>query len=211
MRVIFAVPLEVIGHVTLGEAGGFDHDRELARGFLDRDDVADLDLIGGDVDAAAVDLDVTVVDELARGEHGRDELGAIDHRVEAALELADQIGGRVALHAERFDVIGVELALRDVPVIALDLLLRGRPQMFSPMRRSILYLACARFVIAVPLKGDGQGTRPPLRRTRGFDNDRLCAEQGGSATGASNAERAPVPKGASSAVGPSRPGRPSQT
>jgi hypothetical protein len=27
---------------------------------------------------------------------------------------------------------------------------RGRPQMFSPMRRSILYLASARFVIVFP-------------------------------------------------------------
>jgi len=64
---------------------------ELLRGVLDLDDVADLDLVARDVDALAVHLDVAVVDELARGEHGRHELGAIDHGVEPALEQADQV------------------------------------------------------------------------------------------------------------------------
>src|SRR5271165_3385513 len=42
--------------------------------------------------------------------------------------------------------------------------------MFSPMRRSILYFASARFVIAIPLLTCAikvqRGTRPPLRRWR---------------------------------------------
>src|SRR5208282_2904915 len=92
-------------------------------GFLDLDEVADLDLVGGDVDATAVDLHVAVVDELARGEHRRHELGAINQRIEAALQQADQMGARIAAQAQRLDVIFVELALRDVAVIALDLLL----------------------------------------------------------------------------------------
>src|SRR6185437_6906053 len=41
--------------------------------------------------------------------------------------------------------------------------LLGRPQMFSPIRRSILYFASARFVIAIPLIQVQRGTRPPLR------------------------------------------------
>jgi len=44
---------------------------ELLGGFLDLDDVADLELIAGDVDLAAVYLDVAVIDELARGEYRR--------------------------------------------------------------------------------------------------------------------------------------------
>src|SRR5271165_3257000 len=42
--------------------------------------------------------------------------------------------------------------------------------MFSPMRRSILYFASARFVIAIPLLTCAikvqRGTRPPLRQRR---------------------------------------------
>ena len=34
---------------------------------------------------------MAVADELARGEHGRYELGAVDDGVEAALEEADQL------------------------------------------------------------------------------------------------------------------------
>ena len=64
-----------------------------------------------------------MVDELARGEHRRHELGAIDHRVEPALQQADQVGARVALHAHRLHIVLVELALGNVAVIALELLL----------------------------------------------------------------------------------------
>jgi hypothetical protein len=57
-------------------------------------------------------------------EHRRHELGAIDDRVEPALQEPDEIGARVALHPQRFDIVLVELALGDVAVIALELLLR---------------------------------------------------------------------------------------
>jgi hypothetical protein len=64
----------------------------------------------GDVDAAAVHLDVAVIDELARGEHGGHEFGAIDHGVETALEQADQVFTGIALHPAGFDIDAVELA-----------------------------------------------------------------------------------------------------
>src|SRR6185369_13685669 len=63
------------------------------------------------------------VDELAGGEHRRDELGAIDDRVETALQEADQVLTGVALHPSGLDIDAVELALADVGVIALELLL----------------------------------------------------------------------------------------
>src|SRR5271168_4316125 len=73
--------------------------------------------------------------------------------------------------------------------------LRGRPQMFSPIRRSILYFASARFVIAIPLKiGPGYEERALLMRSKSAD--RLSAEQGLKATGASNDKRALVPESA---------------
>ena len=110
-------------NVTLGEILGFQHQRHLARGILDLDEIADLDQERWDVDPAAVHLDVAVVDELARGEDRRHELGAIDHRIEPALEQADQVVAGVALHADRLGVILAELLLGDVAVIALELLL----------------------------------------------------------------------------------------
>ena len=67
---------------------------------------------------------MAVVDELARGEHRRHEFRAIDHRVEAALQEADQIVARVAAHADRLGVIFAELLFRNIAVIAFELLLR---------------------------------------------------------------------------------------
>ena len=79
--------------------------------------------VARDGDAAAVDGDVAVRHELARGEHGRHELGAIDDGVETALEQADQVLGRRALEAGGLDVDLREGALGDVGVVALELLL----------------------------------------------------------------------------------------
>src|SRR3954453_6279070 len=66
---------------------------------------------------------MAVVDELARGEHGGDEFGPIDHGIETALQKADQVFAGVALHAAGFDIDAVELALGNIGVIALQLLL----------------------------------------------------------------------------------------
>src|SRR3984957_3049094 len=67
--------------------------------------------------------------------------------------------------------------------------------MFSPIRRSILYFACARFVIAVPLKSvrvhEERALLCALKSA-----DRLLAEQGLKATVASNDKRALVPESA---------------
>src|SRR5262249_39855783 len=111
------------GHVALGELACLKHQRELLGGFLDLDDVADLELVAADVDAAAVHLDVAVVDELAGGEKRRHELCAIDHAVETALQQANQVLAGVTLQAARLDIDAVELPLADIGVIALQLLL----------------------------------------------------------------------------------------
>jgi hypothetical protein len=98
------IGFDEIRHVTLAELACFQNVGELLGGFLDLDEVAGLELVARDVDAAAVHLDVAVIDELARGEHGGDELGAIDHRVETALEQADQVLTGVALHPAGLDI-----------------------------------------------------------------------------------------------------------
>src|ERR1700681_3244132 len=122
-RHLGVIDFDEIGHVALAELACFKHDGELLGGFLDLDEVADLDLVARDVDAAAVHLDVAVIDELARGEHGGDEFGAIDHGVETALEQADQVFAGIAFHPPGFDIDAVKLAFADVGVITLQLLL----------------------------------------------------------------------------------------
>src|SRR3546814_13288873 len=67
--------------------------------------VAILHLIGGDVDALAVHGDVAVVHELAGGEDGRHELGAVDHRVEPALQQADEVFAGVAAAARGHGIV----------------------------------------------------------------------------------------------------------
>src|SRR5262249_30662956 len=97
--------------------------RHLARLLLELDDVVVLHPIGGDGDTTAIDLDVAVVHELARGEDGRRELGAIDDGIDAPLQQGDQMLAGVALAARGLGEDAVELTLADVPVVALELLL----------------------------------------------------------------------------------------
>src|SRR3982750_3873732 len=117
------IGFDEIRYVALAELAGFQHRGKLLRRFLDLDEVAGLELVARNIDATAVHLDVAVVDELARGEHGGNELGAIDHGVEATLQEADQVLTGVALHPAGLDIDAVELALGNVGVIALELLL----------------------------------------------------------------------------------------
>src|SRR5262249_18718176 len=67
--------------------------------------------------------DVTMADELPRGEHRRHQLGPIDHGIEPALQQPDHMGAGIALHANGFVVDAVELALGDIAVIAPQFLL----------------------------------------------------------------------------------------
>ena len=122
-RHLVVVGLDVVGHVALGALDGLEQQRHLLALLLDLDHVADAAAEARDVDAPAVDRDVAVADELARGEHGRHELGAIDDGVEPALQQADQVLGGRALEAARLLVDAVELPLADVAVVALELLL----------------------------------------------------------------------------------------
>ena len=71
---------------------------------------------------------MAVVDELAGGEDRRHELGAVDDRVEARLEQADQVLGGVALAAVGLLVDLAELLFGDVAVVALQLLLGAQLQ-----------------------------------------------------------------------------------
>jgi hypothetical protein len=66
------VGFDVIGHVALGELAASITMASWLGALLDRDHVARLHLVGGDVDALAVDRDVAVVDELT----GREDRSA---------------------------------------------------------------------------------------------------------------------------------------
>src|SRR5262249_3211763 len=112
-----------IRHVSLREGDRLEDARQLLRGFLHLDRLADPDLVRWNVDAAAVHTDMAVIDELPCGKDGRGEFRAIGDRVEPALQQADQVVARIALHPDRFLVIFMELPLRNIAVIALDLLL----------------------------------------------------------------------------------------
>src|SRR5689334_15200128 len=61
--------------------------------------------------------------ELPRGEGGDREFHPVDHGVEPTLQQFDQVLRRIALAADRFVVIALELLLADIAVVALELLL----------------------------------------------------------------------------------------
>src|SRR5271170_5169773 len=66
---------------------------------------------------------MAVADELARRKHGGHEFGAIDHGIEPTLQERDHVGAGVAFEPPRLVVEAVEMPLRHVGVVALELLL----------------------------------------------------------------------------------------
>src|SRR6185437_4076145 len=118
------IDLEVVWNVALGRGRRLDDRRHLLGLLAHLDRVVVLDTVGGDVDALAVDEDMPVIDELARGKGRHREFHAIDHGVEPALEQADEIFRGVATAARGLGEETAELALADIAVIALQFLLR---------------------------------------------------------------------------------------
>src|SRR5690606_1028772 len=113
---------------AFGQLGGFDQHGELLGAVTHFDLVADLNLVGRNVDALAVDQDMAMRHELARSKHGRHELGAIHDRVQTTLEQADQVLAGVALDAGSFGVEALERLFRNRTIIALQLLLGAELQ-----------------------------------------------------------------------------------
>ena len=71
---------------------------------------------------------MAVIDELARGEDRRHELGTVHHRIEALLEQPDQQLAGVAAAALRHGIDTAELLFGQVAVMALQLLLGAQLQ-----------------------------------------------------------------------------------
>src|SRR3954447_20399561 len=99
-----------------------DHRLDIGAG-LERNHVVLPHLVGGDVDAAAVDRPVPVPDELAGLAARGGEAEAHEHVVEAALEDAQQVLAGDALLAGSLLVVVAELLLEDAVVAARLLLL----------------------------------------------------------------------------------------
>src|SRR3954452_16302515 len=99
-----------------------DHRLDVGAG-LERDHVVLPHLVGGDVDAAAVDRPVPVPDQLAGLAARGGEAEAHEHVVEAALEDAQQVLAGDALLAGSLLVVVAELLLEDAVVAARLLLL----------------------------------------------------------------------------------------
>src|SRR5215203_2746739 len=114
-----------------GEVGCVAHDLLGARPVLERDDVVRLDLVAGDVDAAAVDREVAVTNELAglRARGGEPE--PVDDIVEARLEDSEQVLARDPTDAIRLLVVGAELVLEQAVIAARLLLLAQLEQILA--------------------------------------------------------------------------------
>src|SRR3990167_5459812 len=114
---------DVVGNFTLGQRLRFSDEGHFLGLLAEADHVARANATRGDVALHAVDVDVTVRNDLASREDGRRELGAVHDHVKALFEQADQVLTGVALHFRRFLVRALELLLGHVAVVALELLL----------------------------------------------------------------------------------------
>lgn len=135
---LVVVGFDVVRNVALSQTNRFQNGNELLRLLTNFNDVASLATVRTDVDADAVHGHVAVVHELAGSENGRNELGAIDDRVQTGLQKTDQVFRGVTLAAGGFSEDCTELLFAQVTVVALELLLGAQrtPKSDSlPLRR----------------------------------------------------------------------------
>src|SRR5690348_7485418 len=91
---------------------------------------------------------MAVIDELAGGKNRGNEFGAVDDRIETALQQADQVLAGVATAARRFFVDLAELAFPDIAVVALEPLLGHQLRaVFRRLATALAMLARAVFAI----------------------------------------------------------------
>src|SRR5581483_2088572 len=114
------------------QVGRVAHDLLGGAALLQGDDVVGTNLVAGDVDAAAVDQEMAVADELARLRARGGEAEAVDDVVDPRLEHAQEVVARDALAAlGRFLVVGAELLLEQAVVPARLLLLAQLQQVLG--------------------------------------------------------------------------------
>ena len=135
--------------------------------LADGDDVAHIHLIGGDVDALAVDGEVAVVDELTSLAAGLGKAQTINRVVQSALDQAQKVLTGVAAHALCLFVEHTELLLQDA-IDELDLLLFGQLRAIFRLLRSSLAAGVAVGILAVTHRG-----RRHTKRSAALEN-RLC-------------------------------------
>src|SRR5919204_2252193 len=111
-----------------GEIGGVAHDLLGRRTRRQRDDVVRLDLVTGNVDAATVDMEVTVADELARLRTRSCEPEPVDDVVETCLQHPQQVLAGDSRAFRRLRVVRTELLLEQAVIPAGLLLLPQPPQ-----------------------------------------------------------------------------------
>ncbi|GGU31110.1 hypothetical protein GCM10010208_64760 [Actinomadura livida] len=145
-------------------AGGGDLegvDAAAARG--DRDDVVRAEPVGGPVDAAAVDQDVAVHDELARLVDGAGESGAQHEGVQPALQADEEFVAGLAPGLRGLGEGVAELRLADV-VLRAEPLLLAEPELVTGLLLAGPAVHAGRvgagFEVLDGLRGQGDAERP---------------------------------------------------
>src|SRR6266540_5926098 len=134
------VRLQPRGHRS-GQVGRIAHDLLRGRARRQRDDVVGLDLVARNVHTAAVDVEVTVANELARLSTRSCEPEPVDDVVEARLEHAQQVLTRDARALGRLRVVRAELLLEQAVVPARLLLLTQLEQVLRLLDAAAAVLA----------------------------------------------------------------------
>src|SRR4030095_9712331 len=101
------------------------------RFVLDRDFIAGLHVVGSDVDAASVDLNMAVRHELARSIASVGEAEPVNHIIEAGLKKLEQGFNRYTTFAHRVLENAAELAFEKSILITKLLFLAERDRVFG--------------------------------------------------------------------------------
>src|SRR5690606_9475779 len=120
---LIVIDFDIIRNITLSELNSFKNDSKLLRLFADFNNITDLEAVGLNVDATAIHIHVTMVDELACGKNSRNELCTIHDCIQTRFKKTDQVFTSIALATSCFVVGLAELLFRNIAVEAFQLLL----------------------------------------------------------------------------------------
>jgi uncharacterized membrane protein YedE/YeeE len=117
------IDIQIFRCIALGRGNGFQNNTQLLGAITHFDHVAFFHPVRRDIDPLTVDSDMAVIDELTRSKNRYNEFGAVNNRIQTALQQTDQVLTGIAFYTFSFGIDPAELLFGQIAVIAFKLLL----------------------------------------------------------------------------------------